>query len=85
MKNILEIQCPDEILLGLHMDSEQLADVIKKDAAITLFREGKLSSGMAAHWLGIPRVIFLLEAMKNGNATLLENSIDDLNRELSLL
>lgn len=85
MKNILEIQCPDEILLGLHMDSEQLADVIKKDAAITLFREGKLSSGMADHWLGTPRVIFLLEAMKNGNATLLENSIDDLNRELSLL
>ena len=85
MKNTLEIQCPDEILLGLHMDSEQLADVIKKDAAITLFREGKLSSGMAAHWLGIPRGIFLLEAMKNGNATLLENSVDDLNRELSLL
>ena len=83
MKNVLEIQCQDEILHGLHMDVEQLALAAKEDAAITLFREGKLSSGMAARWLGVPRAHFLIKAMKIGNATLLEDSEDDYNREIS--
>ena len=85
MKNVLEIQCPDEILLGLHMDVEQFAITVKEGAAIVLFREGKLSSGMAARWLGVPRLHFLLKAAKDGGATLLENSGDDFNREISLL
>lgn len=85
MKNVLEIQCPDEILLGLHMDVEQFALAVKENAAIVLFCEGKLSSGMAARWLGVPRAHFLIKAMKVGNATLLEDSEDDFIREISLL
>ena len=52
---------------------------------MALFREGKLSSGMAARWLGIPRAYFLLKAMKEGGASLLENNEDDFDREISLL
>jgi len=63
MKNILEINYPQEILLGLHLDTEQFATLIKTETAIALFREGKISSGMAARWLEIPRVVFLLKAM----------------------
>ena len=85
MQNIIEIKCPQEILLGLHLDAEQFANLIRQEAAMALFREGKLSSGMAARWLGISRAHFLLKAMKEGGASLLENNEDDFDREISLL
>jgi hypothetical protein len=85
MQNTVEIVCPPEILLGLHLDASQFASLIQEEAAIALFREGRLSSGMAASWLGVPRVHFLLKAMQAGGANLLENSADDFNREISLL
>jgi len=84
MKNIIHIQCPTELLISLHLNSEKFAEVIKLHTAITLFKEGKISSGMAARWLEIPRIIFLFQAMETG-AELLENSQDDFEREISLL
>lgn len=85
MQSTIEIQCPQEILLGLHLDAQQFAELVKEEAAIALFREGKLSSGMAASWLGVPRAHFLLKAMQEGGANLLENNEDDFAREISLL
>ena len=85
MQTVISIRCPPEILLGLHLDSEQFAETIKMQSAIALFREGKLTSGMAARWLNIPRVHFLLKAMQDGSATLLQDSEDDFARETSLL
>lgn len=85
MQNTIEIVCPQEILLGLHLDAEQFADLVKEEAAMALFREGRLSSGMAASWLGMPRAHFLLKAMRAGGASLLENNEDDFLRETSLL
>jgi len=85
MQSTIEIQCPQEILPGLHLDAQQFAELVKEEAAIALFREGKLSSGMAASWLGMPRAHFLLKAMREGGANLLENNEDDFARETSLL
>lgn len=85
MHSVIQIQCPQEILLGLHLDAEQFARLVRQEAATALFRDGKLSSGMAARWLGIPRAFFLLNAMKEGDASLLENNEDDFDREISLL
>jgi hypothetical protein len=85
MQNTIEIECPREILLGLHLDAAQFADLVKEETAIALFREGRLSSGMASSWLGIPRAHFLLKAMRTGGANLLENNADDFLRETSLL
>ena len=84
MKNTIEIDCPPEILMGLHMDSQRFADLIKLQSATALFREGKLSSGMAARWCGLPRVHFLLHAMQSG-AVLMDNNDDDFTRETALL
>ncbi|MFA7238793.1 MAG: UPF0175 family protein [Sulfuricellaceae bacterium] len=53
---------------------------INREAAYGLFREGTISSGVAARWLGAPRVHFLLDAMRHG-ATLLDDSEDDFRRE----
>ena len=85
MQNTIEIVCPPEILLGLHLDADQFANLIKEEAAIALFRNGRLSSGMAASWLGISRAHFLLKSMEKGGANLLENNDDDFHRETSLL
>ena len=84
MRKTITIDCPDEILLGLHLDAAGFADYLKKQAAINLFKEGKLSSGTAAAWLGIERVAFLHMAFAAG-PTLLEDTADDFTRETSLL
>ncbi|QEP43623.1 UPF0175 family protein [Ectothiorhodospiraceae bacterium BW-2] len=85
MKYVAEIDCPPEILLGLHVDVSQFAEMIRFKAAIALFKEGQLSSGMAARWCKISRVQFLMRAMDSGGAELLENSEDDFLREIGLL
>ncbi len=46
------IECPSEILLELHVSEEELAGLLKETVAIDLFRQGKLSSGLAAKWAG---------------------------------
>ncbi len=84
MENVMRIDCPAELLLGLHVNAESLAKIVKLEAAIALFRKGKISSGMAAKWLDIPRVAFLLKAMEQGGL-LLEDSADDFRRETTLL
>ncbi len=84
MQRAIPITCPQEILLGLHMDAQQFATLLKEQSAMALFREGRLSSGMAASWLGVPRAHFLIKAMQEG-ATLLENTQEDFLRETALL
>ncbi len=83
MHNIIEIECPPELLIGLHANAEQFAERVKREAAYGLFREGAISSGIAARWLGVPRAHFLLDAMRHG-AILLDDSDDDFRRETSL-
>ncbi len=84
MQNILRIQCPDELLLELHTTAEAFGEMVKTYAAVALFKEGKISSGMAAQWLNIPRMTFLLNAMALGIEQL-DDSEDDLRRETALL
>ena len=84
MQSTISVTCPQEILLGLHMDAQQFAALLKEQSAMALFREGRLSSGMAASWLGIPRAYFLMKAMQGG-ASLMENTEEDFRRETSVL
>ncbi len=84
MQNTMHIDCPPELLLSLHLNTEEFAEYLKRQAAISLFKEGKISSGTAAIWLGIGRVAFLRLAFDAG-ATLLADTADDLARETALL
>jgi len=54
MKNVISIECPVELLLSLHLNIEDFSQLVKIQSAISLFKEGKISSGMAAQWLNIP-------------------------------
>jgi len=85
MQKTIEVQCPAEILLDLHMNPEEFGSLIRETSAFALFRDGRISSGMAAAWLGIPRVNFLLKAMQNHDVSLLSNTDEEFNRETSLL
>ncbi len=85
MHKLIEIDCPEEILQDLHLDADEFAELVKLETAMKLFREGKLSSGMASRWLNMPRIHFLLKAMQQGEATLLQDNEDDFARETSLL
>ena len=84
MQTIVSVECPAELLVGLHVTAEKMRDLLKTKAAIALFAEGRISSGMAARWLGVARTTFLLQAMAEG-AELLEDSADDFQRETALL
>ncbi len=64
MKHTIEIDCTPEILMGLHLDAQRFGELIKLQSATALFKEGKLSSGMAARWCGVPRVHFLITGGK---------------------
>lgn len=83
MQNIIEIECPAELMIGLHANAEDMAQLVRREAALGLFRDGRISSGMASRWLGVPRVSFLLDAMQHG-AVLLDDSEDDFRRESQL-
>ncbi len=84
MQNTINIDCPPELLLSLHLNVEGFADYLKRQAAISLYKEGKISSGTASSWLGIARVAFLHLAFEAG-AKLLDDTTDDFNRETALL
>ncbi|MDO8812612.1 MAG: UPF0175 family protein [Gallionella sp.] len=80
MQNIIEIEYPPELLIGLNTNAEDMAQLVRREAALGLFRDGRISSGMASRWLGIPRVAFLMDAMRQG-IVLLDDSEDNFRRE----
>ena len=84
MQNTLHIQCPNELLISLQLNVESFAEIVKFQTAIALFKQGKISSGLAAKWLNISRINFLMQVMEAG-AELLEDSEDDFIRETQLL
>ncbi len=80
----ISVDCPEEILLEVHASREEFAAILKETTAVALFRQGRISSGLAAKWLGLARVPFLLKAMEQG-ARLLDQGEEDFRRESSFL
>ena len=84
MKTSALLEVPEEILLSAHLTAERLVERAKVEAAFALYREGSISSGLAANWVNMPRVQFIVLAAKAGIA-LLDDSDDDFSRERALL
>jgi len=57
MKQIVEIDLPSELLIGLHTNAEGFSKFLKEQAAISLFKDGKISSGIASNWLKVSRIV----------------------------
>jgi len=59
MTQKVAIYIPEESLSALQVTPEQLSSEISLLAAIKLYEIGRLSSGAAANFAGIPKVLFL--------------------------
>jgi predicted HTH domain antitoxin len=55
----LSLAIPEEMLLALKLTPDALLYEIKLSAAIKLYELGRLSSGAAAEFAGIPKPVFL--------------------------
>ena len=74
----ITLSIPDEALVALEVNPEQLGAELRLVAAIKLYELGRLSSGAAAKLAGVPRVVFLTKLADYGVETfrLTEEQLD---------
>ena len=78
----LSLSVPEEMLLALKLKPDALLYEIKLSAAVKLYELGRLSSGAAAEFAGIPKPVFLSKLADYGVAAfrLTENELrEDMN------
>jgi predicted HTH domain antitoxin len=61
MSQLLEIELPDEVFLGLQKDPKNLAAEMRVAAAAKWYEMGLLSQGKAAEIAGLSRAQFIVE------------------------
>jgi len=78
----IKLSLPDEAVVALKRNPDQLAEEIRLAAAMKLYELGRLSSGAAAVLAGVPRVVFLSMLADYGIATF-KLSPEELAEELA--
>lgn len=81
MSTTITIELPDQIALDTGLSPGSLSQKAKEWLALQLFREGHLSSGSAAEWLGIERVEFI-DLLGERGVPYIDYPTEDLDREL---
>ena len=62
----ITLSIPDETLIALKVNPEQLGGEIRLAAAIKLYEVGRVSAGAAANLAGIPKTLFLTKLADYG-------------------
>jgi len=60
------LSIPDETLLALKVNPDQLGAELRLAAAVKLYELGRISSGSAAKLAGVPRTVFLMKLADYG-------------------
>ena len=76
----IAIDVPESVLLAEKTDERSFAREVRMLAAVKLYELGRLSSGRAAEFAGMPRVEFLL-ALERYRVFPLEAELAELERE----
>jgi predicted HTH domain antitoxin len=66
MSQLLEIELPDEVLLGLQTDRESLAKELRLAAAVKWYEMGTMTQGKAAELAGLSRAGFIAALNRYG-------------------
>lgn len=66
MSKVLEIEMPDDVLLGLQEDAPRLAGELRLAAAVKWYEMGRLSQDKAAEVAGVSRAVFIEELARHG-------------------
>ena len=82
MTRSLTIEYRDDVLLTLGMSAEQFTEEAKTLVAMKLYEMGRLSSGAAAEFAGMPKPLFLTKLADYG-IDAFNLTKDDLDRDLA--
>ena len=82
MKQMLNIECDEDVLTALGMSREQFCAEVPLLTAVKLYELGRLSAGAAAGFAGIPKPLFLSRLAEYGVDTF-RLSEDELRREMA--
>ncbi len=78
----ITFECPDDILQTLSETPEQFAEQGRMLIAVKLFELGRLSSGQAARFVGMERVVFL-DALKSYQVSPINLTPEELAKDIS--
>ena len=79
----ITLSIPDETLLALKVNPDQLGAELCLAAAVKLYELGRMSSGAAAKLAGVPRTVFLIRLADYGVDTF-KLSEEELRQETRL-
>jgi predicted HTH domain antitoxin len=79
----LTIIIPEQRLPALHVPPEQAAEEVRMLAAVKLYELGRLSTGAAAEFAGIPKPLFL-QRLGSYGVSVLDMSEEEFTRETRL-
>ena len=77
----LAVSVPDGSLSALNVPAERAADEVRMLAAVKLYEMGRLSSGAASEFAGIPKPVFL-QRLGNYGVPTFRQSEEELQEEL---
>ena len=78
----ITFECPDDILQILSETPEEFAEKGRMLIAVKLFEIGRLSSGQAARFAGMERVLFL-DALKSYQVSAINLPSEELAKDFS--
>jgi predicted HTH domain antitoxin len=78
------ITVPDNLLFALREDENQLADSMKKEYAVRMFQDGRLTLVQAGEFCGLDIYDFT-ELLASRNIPVIDYSVEDLEKEIASL